>query len=97
MIRSNRHFCAAKTCSMATPTRAPGGRCRLAEPGVTGLHAGGVHDLVAHVEVAGIAPDRVKPGEQPFDGAGTGQLLAEQPEGLGCPGPGPRARAPRSA
>jgi hypothetical protein len=60
--------------------------CRLLAPGEprpARLDDRGIDDLPAHGEITGRAKDAIEPGEQTLDGAGAGQLLAEQPEGLG--------------
>ena len=54
-----------------------------AEPGPARLDDGGVHDLPAHRQIAGVPQHRIEALEQALHGPGAAQLLAEQPDGLG--------------
>jgi hypothetical protein len=73
------------------PFLAPG------QPGSPRLDDGGIDDLPAHGEITGLAKDAIEPGEQTLDGAGAGQLLAEQPDRLGIRHPVLEGQTKRSA
>ena len=77
-------ICARFACDQPAGTPPPRDRRLLAlgKSGPSGLDHGGIDDLPAHGEIAGVPKEGIEPGEQALDGAGPGQLLAVQPDRL---------------